>query len=335
MPRPAPRPALRRRLVACAASVACAAASLAPAAAAAQPGPPPASLPDSPLGRIAGRFLDAVNAGDSAAVARFVAEHVAPSAMPGGDAATRARTLALLARQSGGLTLERARMSGSALRVFARARAVPRVLGVELVPAPGDTARVADLGLYPMDPAMMGPPPAPWAEGALGDDSLAAVVRRRVREAAAADGFAGVVLVARGDRVLVHEALGFADRERRLPNTTRRSSTRRPSGRCSPASRSPSSSARGGSRSTTRSPACCPTIPTATRRGAPPSGSSSRTPPARPSRSWRRASAPSRPARRTTRSWRPSPTRRPRSRPARATSTATGTTPRSRRSSSG
>jgi CubicO group peptidase (beta-lactamase class C family) len=220
MTRPAPTPLRLLTLAACAlGSIA------APATSARGQAPPPAAtLPATPLGRLARQFVDVVNAGDSAGVARFVAAHLAASAMPGGDAPARTRTLVRLAAQSGGLAVERAMMAGPALRVFARARSTPdgsppRVLGLEFEPAPGDTARLAHVGLYPMDPAAAGGPPAPWAAGALTDGALAAVVRDRVRQAAEADRFSGVVLVARGDRVLVHEAVGHADRARGVPNT--------------------------------------------------------------------------------------------------------------------
>ena len=70
-----------------------------PVAAAAQPsvapagGPrPAATLPDSPLGRLGQRFLDVVEKGDSATVARFVADHL------GKD--VRGRSPAQLARRS-------------------------------------------------------------------------------------------------------------------------------------------------------------------------------------------------------------------------------------------
>jgi len=217
MPRPAPTALRRFAAAVCLAGAAAAPAHAQPAATGGAR--PAATLPDTPLGRLGQRLVEVVNAGDSAAVGRFVDAHLAGSAMPDGDPGTRRRTLVALHAQSGGLDVERARMAGPALRVFARARRAPRLVGLELVPAPGDTTRLAEIGVHPMDPARMGAPPAPWAAGPLTDDSVAAVVRRRVRQAADSDEFSGVVLVAHGDRVLVHEAVGFADRERRLPNT--------------------------------------------------------------------------------------------------------------------
>ena len=199
--------------------------------AAAQPagppaGPPPTTFPDTPLGRLGQRLVAVIDGGDSAAIARFVAErfvtgHAGNDLLGADDAVARARTYVTLHRQSGGLEVTRIRQVGSALRVFTRARNGRRYLGLELEPAGGDTTRLAHVGLYPMDDPGMRMPPAPWATGTLDDSAIAAVIERKVREAAEADRFSGVVLVARGDRVLVHAAHGFADRERGRPNTTR------------------------------------------------------------------------------------------------------------------
>jgi CubicO group peptidase (beta-lactamase class C family) len=109
-------------------------------------------------------------------------------------------------------------MAGPALRVFTQARNERRWMGIEIVPAAGDTARIAEFGLHPMDDPRGNGPPQPWATGALADEQVAAVIRERVRQAADSDRFAGVVLVAHGDRVLVHEPLGLADRARGVPN---------------------------------------------------------------------------------------------------------------------
>ena len=60
--------------------------------------------------------------------------------------------------------------------------------------------------------------PRSWPHVKLGR-SRADTIRRRVRSAADADVFSGVVLVAKDDRIIVHEAFGNADASRRIPNT--------------------------------------------------------------------------------------------------------------------
>lgn len=53
---------------------------------------------------------------------------------------------------------------------------------------------------------------------AISDDSLVAGARRMLAARAAIDSFSGAVIVARNGTVLLREAYGFADRERRIPN---------------------------------------------------------------------------------------------------------------------
>jgi D-alanyl-D-alanine carboxypeptidase len=65
----------------------------------------------------------------------------------------------------------------------------------------------------------MNGPAKPWAEGRLDDSRIAEIVRAKVKEAADSDRFSGVVLVAHGDDVLVHDVYGFADRETNRLNT--------------------------------------------------------------------------------------------------------------------
>lgn len=187
------------------------------------PGPvppaPAAAFPDTPLGRLGRELVAVVDAGDSAAIARFVADHLGQD-VRGRSPATLSRMLLLAHEQSGGLTVERVRsLDDGVIHALTRARNGRRWLGLELVPAPSDSARVADLGLFPMDDPGPTHPPAPWAAGPLGDAQLAAVIESHVRAAADSDRFSGVVLVAHGDSVLSEIAVGFADRARRRPVT--------------------------------------------------------------------------------------------------------------------
>ena len=196
-----------------------------PVAAAAQPsvapagGPrPAATLPDSPLGRLGQRFLDVVEKGDSATVARFVADHLGKD-VRGRSPAQMAGMIAKLHAQSGGLRVERAMMAGSALRMFTRAKNVERMLGIELEPVVGDSTRVAGMTLVQLNEGGMGGPPQPWAEGPLSDERVAEVIRAKVKEAADADLFSGAVLVGRGDHVVVFDNYGFADADAKRPIT--------------------------------------------------------------------------------------------------------------------
>jgi len=180
---------------------------------------PAVTLPDSPIGRLGQRFLDAVDAGDSASVARFVAEHLGRD-VRGRSPEKMAGMLVKLHAQSGGLRLERAMMAGSALRMMTQARNGKRWLAMELEPVAGDSTRIAGVTMMALEQPSMGGPPKSWATGSLSDDRIAEVVREKVKAAADSDRFSGVVLVAHGDRVLVHETYGYADREQNRLNTT-------------------------------------------------------------------------------------------------------------------
>jgi CubicO group peptidase (beta-lactamase class C family) len=52
-----------------------------------------------------------------------------------------------------------------------------------------------------------------------GDAAFTSAAAKAVETVERGDGFSGVILVARGDRVLLRKAAGFADRERNIPNT--------------------------------------------------------------------------------------------------------------------
>ena len=176
-----------------------------------------ATLPDSPLGRLGRRLLDVVADGDSATVSAFVRDHLGKD-VRGRSPAQMAALLVKLHRQSNGLKVERAMMAGSALRMMARSNEGNRLLGMELEPAPGDTTRIASITMMPMNDGPSGPP-KPWATGRLTDAQITEVIRTKVKEAADADRFSGVVLVAHRDSVLLHEVYGWADKEAKRPNT--------------------------------------------------------------------------------------------------------------------
>ena len=195
-----------------------------PVAAVAQPSAVPAgapaespTLPDSKMGRLGQQFLDAVDAGDSTSVARFVALHLGRD-VRGRSPAKMAAMLTKLHAQSGGLRLERFEMAGSAIRMMTRARNGTKWMAMELEGAADDSTRIAGVTLVPLDQPRMGGPRQPWATGELDDARIADVVATKVKAAADSDKFSGVVLVAHGDRVLVHHAYGFADREGGRPN---------------------------------------------------------------------------------------------------------------------
>jgi CubicO group peptidase (beta-lactamase class C family) len=193
--------------------VAAAQTSAAPAGA-----PSPAALPDSPLGRLGQKFLDLVDSGDSSTIASFVRQHLGHD-VRGRTPAQMSAMLVKLHAQSGGLRVERTQMAGSALRLMTQARNGRRWLGIELEAEGGDSTRIGEVTMFPIDDGGRRMPPKPWADGQLDDARIAEIIRGRVKQAVDSDKFSGVVLVAHGDRVLVHDVYGFADREHNRANT--------------------------------------------------------------------------------------------------------------------
>ena len=175
------------------------------------------TLPDTPIGRLGQQFLDAIDARDSAAVARFVALHLGRD-VRGRSPAQMAFMLTKLHAQSGGLRLQHFEMAGSAIRMMTQAKNGTKWMAMELEPAGGDSTRISGVTMVPLDQPRMGGPRQPWAIGSLDDDQIAAIIRTKVKAAADSDRFSGVVLVAHGDRMLVHRAYGYADREAGRPN---------------------------------------------------------------------------------------------------------------------
>lgn len=184
------------------------------------------SLPDSPIGMVARGLIEAVNAGDTE-VLRFVDAAASPELVsrpdvPGITAARYASALLKLREQSGGLELVTPMPGpGNDVRMLVQAKRGGHFLGIEIIPDPERPERFAYLGLHPMshDPRKGS---GLWnPEGETDDAALTAHVQRSVARLVAEDRFSGVVLLARGDSVLLEEAYGLANQAQRTPNTLR------------------------------------------------------------------------------------------------------------------
>ena len=180
--------------------------------------PAPVQIPATPAGTAARAFMDAVTAGDSAALHGFVERHVSRTLAMGWTPARYEAMFARLARQSGG-GLQPGRLMDQGdpnyLGVIFQTRSGGRV-GAEFVADPADPARMKLIELHPMPPRGTRPE---FPQGKVDEATVAAAVARHVGAAAEADRFSGVVLLARGGRIVHHQAYGMADHEAGRANT--------------------------------------------------------------------------------------------------------------------
>lgn len=163
------------------------------------------ALPDTPAGAETRAYLEALNSGDAAKAAIFIKDHFPTSPREAED-------FAAFRNQVGGFDLVRVET------------ATPNTLTALLRERHGDYAqleieveaaaphRITALRVRPEpNPPGVAPP------ARLDDAALAKAAAAQM--AVLGDNFSGAVLVTRGDKVVFSAAQGFADRERKTPNT--------------------------------------------------------------------------------------------------------------------
>ncbi|HEX9935953.1 MAG TPA: serine hydrolase domain-containing protein, partial [Longimicrobium sp.] len=188
-----------------------------PAVPASNPAPPrTVEIPTTPAGSAARGLMEAVNAGGDAAVNDWARRMLPERGWMGWTPERWAASFVRLREQSGGLDPVRLidRGDPAYVAVIFRARNGAGRVGIEF--AMNADGRVESLELHPM------PAPGPRPElpsGRLADDSVGRAVQAHVDRLATADRFSGVILLARGDRILLHRAYGMADAEAKRANT--------------------------------------------------------------------------------------------------------------------
>jgi len=178
-----------------------------------------ATFPTTPFGALARALIEAIDRGGGPPLRALLDSTAAPAMFLQWTPARYAAMLDRLAAQSGGLEVTRVRQVGAAIRVHTRTKKDGRMVGLELIPSPDDAARVYLIGVHPMDTNQERFDPRAWPHVKLSEAALADTIRERVGRAVDADVFSGVVLVAKDDRIIVHEAFGHADAAKRIVNT--------------------------------------------------------------------------------------------------------------------
>jgi CubicO group peptidase (beta-lactamase class C family) len=163
-------------------------------------------LPDTPAGKILGEFLVAFNSGEAGRLNSFYIKNGREQGVPDNVRDHR--------EMSGGLTLLRVYES-EPLKIVAliQEKQTERPLRLELTVKSGDAPVMDKISLWGTDlPPDLAPP-------RLSQKEALRALTARVDQLAKDDRFSGVVLIARGNQILLQRAWGKANREANVLNT--------------------------------------------------------------------------------------------------------------------
>lgn len=175
-------------------------------------------LEASAAGRLTARLVEAVNSADEQAVPRLVDAIASPHARQPRDEVLR--YLRGIREQGGGVTVGNSRVTSSGTAVTELwARSVDAGVEVAVFADPADSTRLMRLAVQ--KPIRRGAQFRPFPRERMNDARMASLIDGELRRLEAADQFSGVVLVARGDTVLLHGTYGRESPVTRAPMTTR------------------------------------------------------------------------------------------------------------------
>jgi D-alanyl-D-alanine carboxypeptidase len=176
-----------------------------------------ARFPATPLGNIAGEWVGVVNQGDETQMRNFIKDRFSSSALKNQNPESLLQLFRNLQKQGGGLEVVSVNPNSGELPMFITIKSkkgnhyASVILGLN-----AKEGKLAGMGITRIE----NPNSLNWPEGVLTEKEMLDEIRRRTTLRAAEGDFSGVLLVARDDRILLHEAFGYADREARIPNTT-------------------------------------------------------------------------------------------------------------------
>jgi D-alanyl-D-alanine carboxypeptidase len=174
--------------------------------------------PAATAAEVAGnRFLDAFNG--EASLEPFIASSFTAVSLEREPAAQRARPFDELRAASGGFVLLSAKKEGDRMiELVVESRRGGKHGKIVLFTSGKEPGKIADIFVLPArDPARLAADVYP--ERKLPQAQVASEIRRRLDSLTAEDSFSGVVLVARGDKIIVREARGQADKAWKIPVT--------------------------------------------------------------------------------------------------------------------
>lgn len=177
-------------------------------------------LPDTTLGKIVREWFALIQSGKEDEIKNFVEGNFSANAFRRQQSADQyVAFFRRLHEQSGGLDIVRVSPGGSdqPISVIAKSRRGQHYALVRAGLDPSEKGKLAGLGVE-----KIAPPSAPklsdtWQP--LSEAEMLAAIKTDLDARAAAGELSGVVLIARGDKVLVKKAYGYADREAKIANT--------------------------------------------------------------------------------------------------------------------
>ena len=174
----------------------------------AAPADKPFAFPDTPQGRRAAAYFAAFNAAGEEAMASFLRENFTAAALKQATVEERLARYRGIKKEARSLTPEKLLRATEDEAGYLARSGQGELLEFTFRFEKGGEARLAAVMGMPIDPEsaaeLSGPP--------LSRDEALARIRAELDERSRSDLFSGVVLVAQGGQVLVHEARGLASR---------------------------------------------------------------------------------------------------------------------------
>jgi CubicO group peptidase (beta-lactamase class C family) len=169
-------------------------------------------LPSSDAGKVAAILLDAINNADRDKLAQFIKASFTASALQQTPAAEYLETFLKLGAQSKGLDVFRIEQPGPRMLVLdVRSRRGSRPARLVVVMSRKEPTKLSEVMTLSL-PRSDADGQKPLPETKLSEDDVVKEIGRRVDRLAADDDFSGVVLIAKGDRIILHRAWGMAEK---------------------------------------------------------------------------------------------------------------------------
>jgi D-alanyl-D-alanine carboxypeptidase len=177
------------------------------------------TFPNTSLGQIAARYLAALNSGDPEQIARFLTESVSVWGLEHLPLEDFVHQCMRLHTQAGQLNLIEVLSSPDAGMIAFRVQSLhaTRLVHLFMGASRSEPGRIDGVGIIPLpDPKL--DEEEEWPAARLPQADAVGYIERNVARRAAQDRFSGVVLVACGEHVLLHQAYGLADKNHSVAN---------------------------------------------------------------------------------------------------------------------